>query len=173
MSVEYILGVIVGVALSVIVIAVIYRLIQGTWRFKRCQFDERQQRARGIAYRNGFWTIIGCQFLWYCLLAAEAPILSGEKMVVLSLVAGLVVFGVSCVMLDAYLGLRDNPSRIVLILAVILGSNLICAGVNLCTNGINGPWWMNLACAIAMTFMLLAMGVKSLMRRGEDGEEEE
>lgn len=169
---DYMLGFLVGFLVVALIAVVVYRVCNQEWKPKRCQYDERQQRARGIAYRNGFWAAVAFLLLWEVLQLAEAP-LPPVMLLALGLMIVLGAFAVSCILLDAYLGLRGNPKRTVLLLVVIMAVNLFSAWANFTHNREDGLWWLNLAFGVVMVMMLAALGVKALLRRWEDKEEEE
>lgn len=170
---EYMLGFLVGVLVVALIVVVVHRVCNRGWKPRRCQYDERQQRARGLAYRNGFWTAVAFLLLWELLQIAEIPLPPTMLVLALGLMIVLGVFAVSCILLDAYLGLRDNPQRTVLLLVLVMVINLFSASVNFTYNREEGLWWLNLAFGVVMVIMLAALGVKALLRRREDGEEEE
>ena len=52
-------GVLVGALVGLGMIALLFRL-----KVMDLTFDERQERARGQAYKYGFWTLITCLLLY-------------------------------------------------------------------------------------------------------------
>lgn len=165
--------------IGVLVIAVISLIVLGAvWlgksvRDKSRQYDERQQRARGIAYRNGFITIETLVLLLCGMTAAGTRVELTLPLLVFCLMAGAGVFGVSCILMDAYLGLQEKPKTTVAVLALALAVNLLAFARNSALDPGGNLCWLNLGCAGLMAAMLAAMAVKSFLRRRENQEEDE
>lgn len=170
---EYLLTFGIGVGIIVIVSALVYcagRLVRGVKRSRR-QYDERQQRARGIAYRNACCALELFLFFWFILEVTEIPSPPTIVLLVLAVILGAAVFGVSCILLDAYIGLKESPRRAALLLALCTVADLLCAWTKASHEGMDSEWWLYLMMGAALGAMLAALGIKALLRRREDAEE--
>ena len=58
-SLGYIFGLLVGILVGVGIVALLFKL-----KVMDLTFDERQERARGQAYKYGFWTLLTCLLLY-------------------------------------------------------------------------------------------------------------
>ena len=164
----YLLGILCGVLL-VWVIGIV------TKRFGKCtvlsqkNYDERQILARGKAFRDGFWTILGWEVLCALVLSADLWSIRADVTILLGCFLGLTVFLVSCIFRDAYLGLHEHRGKWMMTMAIIGGCNLLFS--------VYPGWgeheigWLNLFCGLALWVGLAAMGIKCWWDRHE-GEEE-
>ena len=120
-SAETVLGALVGVAVAGILVAVLFRN-----KVLDMTFDERQQRARGQAYKCGFITMAVSLALYgvsNLLLGTWCDALAGA---VLCLCTGGAVFASVCIRKGAYLSLKENPRKVLPVLIAGTALNLIC-----------------------------------------------
>lgn len=148
----------------------IIRFTAGRWKPRSDKFDERQQIARGKAFRTGFWTLLVGIALWLVLDIAEfnLPVTTTAYFTTL-LFIGAAAYAVECVFRDAYVALNDNPMRWILTDAFIVAINALCSYTNFRVNR-NG--WLNLGCALMLSSVLVALIVKTILNRQEEGGEE-
>ena len=103
-----------GARVGLGIIALLFRL-----KIMDLTFDERQERARGQAYKYGFWTLVICLLLYGfsdMALGRWCDVITG---VMLCLAGALVVFASVCIVKDAYLSLKEKPRKIMTLLAVV------------------------------------------------------
>lgn len=115
----YALGVIVGLAVGLGIVVLLFRK-----KVMDKTFDERQALARGKAYCYGFFTLMGCVVAYGLseeLLGAWCDTLTG---CVLCIGISLTVFAVVCIRNDAYLSLKEEPRKVMTAFAVIAVLNL-------------------------------------------------
>ena len=169
-SVGYILGILVGVLVGVGVVALLFKL-----KAVDLTFDERQERARGQAYKYGFWTLVVCLFLYGFsdqIFGRWCDVLAGAM---LCIAAALMVFTSVCIVKDAYLSLKEKPRAVITMLTVVAVLNLAIGAVNwrngrvvedgvLTSNAVNG------ICGIALLMLLVVYLVNYLLAKREDGE---
>lgn len=105
MSIEYMVGLIVGILVAVLVLWLIGRKakIRGP-----AQFDERQQFARAKAYSAGFFTI-----LFYCVLYGFVSSLGihwckDAVGMFIGCFIGITGFALSAIRHDAYFGMNED-----------------------------------------------------------------
>lgn len=117
MSIEYVSGLVLGILVSGLVLWLIGRKAK---KKTPAQFDERQQLARGKAYRVGFFTI-----LVYCLLYAAVTGF-GVKWcqdavgMVIGCFVGITAFVISAIRHDAYFGINEDVKSMIRLGIVIV-----------------------------------------------------
>lgn len=171
---SYYFGFALGVLLVFLIVFVITMLMRrygsGGWGMKS-EYDERQKVAQGKAYQAGFWTLVvsGAAIFVVEMSGAVLPI-SYTIAHFLSLFLGIMVYVISCIFRDAYMGLNDNPKRWMLIDGAIAAVNLIISYTNF-ANGQNG--WINLICALMLLVVMAAFLLKMYLNRSSDSDEGE
>lgn len=186
MSIEYILGVIVGVVVSVGVIYLFLRIltkknhpeIKGSKRY-----DERQLIAQGYAYKCAFWTIVFYETIFGCLQVYTNKIdgFSFFKSPInsfLGILLGVLVYGVVCVMKDAYMSVYDNAKTTSISLLLISGCNIIPAAMKFAKNDlvVDGVWdvnVLNLYAGIAVAVIMVVFWIKLAINKKNEASDEE
>lgn len=127
MSLSFVAG-IVGGLISVLVVHLILKKRMG----KKYDYDERQVAARGVAFRAGFLTFVGCNLAVSCIefatertLVFFAPGLSGAVIIILS----VLVFVEVAIFKDAYFSQGNSFSRTWCALEILLSVIFIILGV--------------------------------------------
>ena len=169
-SVGYILGILVGVLVGVGVVALLFKL-----KAVDLTFDERQERARGQAYKYGFWTLVVCLFLYGFsdqIFGRWCDVLAGAM---LCIAAALMVFTSVCIVKDAYLSLKEKPRAVLTTLTVVTALNLVVGVMNwkngrVVEDGILTSGAVNGICGIALLMLLVVYLVNYLLAKREDGE---
>ena len=119
-SVETVLGALVGMAVAGVIVAVLFRA-----KVLDMTFDERQERARGVAYKWGFLTMAVCLALYGVsdlLLGRWCDALAG---VVLCFCVAGTVFASVCIRKGAYMGLRESRRTVLPFLISATALNLL------------------------------------------------
>lgn len=161
-------GVIIGI------IAVIIGLVLGKNQMGSCVFDERQERARGKAYKYGFITLV----IYLCIYSfiddmAEPALESGLSVGAIGICIGVAVFAVVSIWNDAYFSIQQEPKRYAIIFAGLFLMNFLLGISNLhASDGEANYALANIAVSILAAVVLAAIGVKSLKNRRETDEEE-
>ena len=164
------LGLGAGLVVSVFIVALLFRV-----KVLDMRFDERQERARGVAFRYGFYTLAVCLLAYGFsdLVCHWCDALVG---CVLCLFAGIAVLAVTAIRRDAYLGLYERPRRIMVLFAVIAAVNLTIGVLHLLEGGVvvNGILTfrvVNLLAGVLATVILAAYAFRFVqVREAEDGE---
>lgn len=160
-----------GFVAAGVLVALLFRV-----RVLDMHFDERQERARGVAFRYGFYTLAACVLLYGFsdLVYHWCDVLVG---CVLSLFTGVTVLAVTAIRHDAYLGLYERPRQIMVLFAVIATVNLGLGVINLLDGGavINGVLTfrvVNLLAGITAAVILAAYAFRCFRQQEteEDGE---
>ena len=163
-------GVLVGALVGVGIIALLFKL-----KVMDLTFDERQERARGQAYKYGFWTLMGCLLLYgfsNMVLGRWCDVITG---VMLCVAAAMIVFASVCIVKDAYLSLKEKPRKIVALFTVITAVNLLIGVMNwksgrVVVNGVLTYGSVNLICGLMVLMLLAVYVVNYLLVKREDAE---
>ena len=163
-------GVLVGALVGVGIIALLFKL-----KVMDLTFDERQERARGQAYKYGFWTLITCLLLYGfsdMVLGRWCDVLTG---VMLCVAAAMIVFGSVCIVKDAYLSLKEKPRSIMTLLTVVGLLNLAIGAMNLKSGrvvkeGVLTFGAVNGICGVMILTILVIYVVNYLLGKWEDAE---
>lgn len=169
-SVGYMLGLLVGVLVGVGIIALLFKL-----KVMDLTFDERQERARGQAYKYGFWTLLSCLLLYGfsdMILGRWCDVITGAMLCV---AAALLVFASVCIVKDAYLSLKEKPRAVMTLLTVVSILNLGIGIMNwkngrVVENGILTFAAVNGICGLMTLVILVVYVVNYLLAKREDGE---
>ena len=169
-SVGYLFGLVVGVLVGVGIIALLFKL-----KVMDLTFDERQERARGQAYKYGFWTLLSCLLLYGFsdqIFGRWCDVLVGAM---LCIAAALMVFASVCIVKDAYLSLKEKPRTIMILLTVVGSLNLAIGIMNwkngrVVQDGILTFGAANGICGIMVLVILAVYVVNHLLAKREDAE---
>lgn len=159
-----------GFAVAGLLVALLFRI-----KVLDLHFDERQELARGVAFRYGFYTLATCVLLYGFsdLVYHWCDALVG---CVLSLFAGITVLAVTAIRRDAYLGLYERPRQIMALFAVIAVVNLAVGIINMLdgsavVNGVLTFRVVNLLAGITAAVILAAYAFRCF--RQQEVEEDE
>ena len=163
-------AVLVGALVGLGIIALLFRL-----KIMDLTFDERQERARGQAYKYGFWTLMTCLLLYGfsdMVLGRWCDVIAG---VMLCAGVALVTFASVCIVKDAYLSLKEKPRTIMILLTVVGSLNLAIGIMNwkngrVVQDGILTFGAANGICGIMVLVILAVYVVNHLLAKREDAE---
>ena len=166
----YIFGLLAGVLVGVGIVALLFKL-----KVMDLTFDERQERARGQAYKYGFWTLLTCLLLYGfsdMILGRWCDVITG---VMLCVAVAMVVFASVCIVKDAYLSLKEKPRTVMTLLAVVSVLNLAIGAMNwkngrVVEDGILTSGGVNGICGFMALVILVVYLVNYLLAKREDGE---
>lgn len=164
------LGLAAGIAVGILMIVLLFRK-----KILDCTFDERQERARGVAFKYGFFTLMFAIILYGVLDMALGRWCDAMAGASLCLCAGILVFAVTCIVKDAYLSLKEKPRYVMTLFAVMSIVNIVLGAVHLCDgdlveNGILTFRCTNLVVGVMTTVVLVVYIVNALLRRQEEAE---
>ena len=163
-------GLTTGLVFGLVVVVLLFRK-----KVLDCTFDERQERARGVAFRYGFFTLMVCVFLYGAselALGRWCDAMAGGS---LCIAVSITVFAVTCILKDAYLSLKERPRRIITLFLCLSLFNLGLGAVQalrggLLEDGVLSFRVVNLVCGV-MTLVILAVYlVNFLLERREEAE---
>lgn len=178
----YMIGIVVGLLAVFLLFFVVILLLRkpdvGGGFFEK-SYDERQQRARAISFKSGFFTVLICNAL-YALSAAllGKPFCDVPTGCFLGICLGVTVFAVVSIMRDAYIPVKDTLRRYVILFAVIGGVNALSAlrylldpEESMIVDGVLTFRCMNLIVTLMLVVILTAMLIKRGLDKREEAEE--
>ena len=125
MNLEYAMGLVFGLAVGFGVVALLFKK-----KVLDMTFDERQELARGKAYRYGFQAM-GVSVILYGILDETVgewcDTLTGN---LICFCIGLTVFAVTCILNDAYMSLKENPRKVMTLCLLVALMNLASGWAN-------------------------------------------
>ena len=176
MSAEYMLGMLCGVLLGIILIAILLRWTKKRGTGGKCQYDERQQLVRGKGFQYAFATLVICNGL-YAFEDAVVPsrIMESGLAIGMCVVISVAVYACYCIWNDGYFALNENPTRVIIVFGLIALVNILVFARETYSTGIleDGRLIMpclNLCCGILLLVISLAILVKK-RRSGREAEE--
>ena len=163
-------GIVVGLILAIALI-----LVANNNRKIKTEYDERQLRVRGDAYRYAFYTVVIWEAILFVLSYGEVTFPFADYVLHFAgIIFGVLVLSGYCIWKDAYWGLNNNRKRygIILVVAGLLNAVPVFGGLTQ-ADGFSFPYVNLLTC-----IMLLVTGVELLIKqlidnRAESAEEQE
>ena len=153
-----------------LIIAVALILVANNNKKVRTEYDERQLRVRGDAYRYAFYTIIVYEVIIFILEFGELSLPIADYVLHFAgLILSCLVLSGYCIWKDAYWGLNNNRRRygIILIVAGLLNAFPVAAAL---ANRSEEPFpYVNLLVCI----MLIVVGAELLIKHLLDKRAEE
>ena len=153
-------GIAVGILIGLI-LAFALILISNNNRKVRTEYDERQLRVRGDAYRYAFYSVIICEVILLILGFGEITLPVPEYVLHFGgILIGCLVLCTYCIWKDAYWGLNNNRRRygIILVVAGLLNAIPLYGALSHHTT-LDFPYVNLLTCV-----MLLVVGVELLLK---------
>ena len=150
------IGIVVGLILAFALIS-----ISNNNRKIKTEYDERQLRVRGDAYRYAFYTVIYCEVILFILAFGEISLpVPAYVLHFAGIIIGCLVLSGYCIWKDAYWGLNNNRKRygIILVVAGILNAIPLYGALSHSDDSAF-PYVNLLTCA-----MLLIVGIELLLK---------
>lgn len=119
LSVAMLAGILVGLAVAIAIIAILLKK-----RALDLTFDERQERARGVAFKRGFFTLMVCVAAYGMLDMTIGPWCDAMAGCTLCICIALTVFAITCIRRDAYLSLNEKPKQFITLITFLAAFNL-------------------------------------------------
>ena len=149
-------GIMIGLILAIALI-----LISNNNRKVRTEYDERQLRVRGDAYRYAFYSVIICEVILLILAFGEVTLPVPDYVLHFGgILIGYLVLSTYCIWKDAYWGLNNNRRRygIILVVAGLLNAVPLFGALSR-RSTLDFPFVNLLTC-----IMLLVVGVELLLK---------
>lgn len=172
----YIVGIFAGVIFGVVMF-LIY-LVRTRRRFGKCEFDERQELARGKAFKYGFFTSL----IYFGLLSLGGIMAAGDWMrsplwVYVGVCLTVGVFAGNAIWNDAYFSMNETPKFYIYLFIALAALNLF-GGIRGIVHGgskagdlLLGENSLNLCLGVTLFCLLVVLGVKWLWDK-KTGEED-
>ena len=177
-NLPYVLGVLCGAGTGIaaaLIFRVLYKRKHGT---APCEYDERQEWARGKAYQYGYYTMLLCVLagaIWREITGS--PLFDSISGAFLLILPGLLVFIVCCIWKEAYVSRYEKQRRMIVGFVLLGVVNLLCAGKDFLEthtfleNGRLGGGSLNLLCGVMLLIVVATMLVRRLTLREESEED--
>ena len=130
------------------------------------EFDERQERVRGIGYKYGFFTLLICNALYaFSDSMLNRPIFDTITGIALGVSISATVHVSYCIWHDGYFSMNSNQNRTLITLFVLGGFNL-CLGImsifhgDIIVDGIITYHSSNLICALMFLIIFFVLWLK-------------
>lgn len=174
---EYQIGTICGVLVGLLLAFGILKFCNRNKKAKT-EYDERQQRIRGKAYKYGFYTMMIYNLLMGMTAIGDIPLpLSTGIICFCGLMAGACVVIAYTIWNDAYWGINSNPIRylIIFVLALLINAAIavkaIVSGDMIVDGQLQGAF-INLLCALLFVFVAVLLLIKKSVGFDENEEDE-
>ena len=153
-------GITIGILIGLILAVALILIANNNRKFKT-EYDERQLRVRGDAYRYAFYSVIICEVILLILAIGEFTLSIPEYVLHFGgILIGCLVLSGYCIWKDAYWGLNNNRKRYGIILVVAGLLNALPLFMTLSSgSGSDFPYVNLLTC-----IMLLVVGVELLLK---------
>lgn len=174
-------GFAIGFFTSIIMAAIVYVVIHkaaGVKHFKGTEFDERQEQARGRAYKYSFFTLLFSLLALMIMFEFNVSMpVSNTLALFIAAMISIDVYAVYSIMNDAYFGLETKKKAYTLILVLVVAANIAGSIFNLrevnfaageildLTHG------ANLLVAVGFVPILIALVASGISERSDDNEE--
>ena len=118
-------GVAVGILIGPVITVLLVRFANKNKKYKT-EYDERQLRVRGDAYRYAFYTMAVIEVILFILKLAEVSLPVHDSVLhIASVLIGCIVLCVYSIWKDAYWGINNNRKRYGVVMVVCGLLNLI------------------------------------------------
>lgn len=180
MVIEYLLGVICGVASVLLMVFIIKYIIKKLDSNKNNEYaeeyDERQIQARGKAYKYGFFAMMFTMLINGYIMDFVFAWCTSMIYAFTCTVIGILVFVAVSIFNDAYLKLSTKPISAIIMLSLCGIANLISPVIDYIHNGTlldeEGKFYSaNLECAILICLVVIMLFVKMYITKKEEGDE--
>ncbi|MBR6237807.1 MAG: hypothetical protein IKQ83_02035 [Lachnospiraceae bacterium] len=164
------LGFVIGLIIGLILVVILFRFANTDKKLKT-EYDERQEKVRGKAYKYAFYTALAVQALLCTasICQIEIPI---EDYILhfMGILFGCLVLGAYCIWNGVYWGLNNDHKRYGVVFAVCIVLNLIAvvgpvmAGMLFEKDGKIGMPALN----FLIIFMMAVFGIEFLIKGAID-----
>ena len=123
MSMEYKIGLLFGVLAGVLV-SLLFVALMKRKKVIDCHFDERQELARGQAFKYAFFVLAALGAVYGALDTIWALPMDTLTGIFACFCLAMVVFAVACIRKEAYLSLYEKPGKVMALFGGIAALNL-------------------------------------------------
>lgn len=131
LNISYVVGFLVGLLLVFIAFSIIGYLYKKKTGISKFTFDERQTLSRGKAYKHAFYVSLAYQCAYGLFdMATGIKWCDPFTGIMIGVCLSASVFAISCILNDAYLSLKENPKRYIILFTGLGLINLGIGAVN-------------------------------------------
>ncbi|MCR5107253.1 MAG: hypothetical protein K6B28_03745 [Lachnospiraceae bacterium] len=167
-------AIVLGLFIGILIVIVLIKTWNKDGRLKT-QYDEMQEKARGLAYKYAFWTIVFVEAVMIVLMSFGIKLPFDNITVhIIPILIGTLVQASYSLWHNAYAGLNTNMKRFGIISIVIAGVNFLVALIaifdgRMIVNGIFEFPLTNLICG----FLFVIIGIESVIKNHLDNKDRE
>ncbi|MCH5202621.1 MAG: hypothetical protein J1F17_05380 [Oscillospiraceae bacterium] len=161
---SYVIGLLAGLIL-VVLLSVLFYIFRKNKQKKK--YDERQKAIQGVAYKLGFFTLLGYFLINGCICEIlKKSWGSPMEMNFIGVCLSLVVFVGYSVIKDAYVSINQKEKSYIISFAVVAILNIFCYFINSSVSAeITNIYNMNLICGITFALLTVIVIVKNIVDR--------
>ena len=153
-------GVAIGILIGLVIAFALVIVANKNRKFKT-EYDERQLKVRGDAYRYAFYTVVVYEVIMFIIGIGGFSLPIDEYVLHFAgIILGVLVLSGICIWKDAYWGLNNNRKRYGIILVIAGLLNAFPVAMMLMGKSEESFPWVNLLVCV----MLLVVGVELIMK---------
>lgn len=176
MSVEYIMGLMLGFIVAIVLVFAFRKKMLGR---EKPQYDERQLAEQGRAAKIAYYTLMSYIIIYGALLSVmEITIASPLVVIFAGVLLSIVVYALVCIKNEAYFPINQSASRwlyfldiIGIINIAIFIINALAEGGILEADGSISTYIVNLLCG--MVLLALSLVCRISMKKAKEVDDEE
>ncbi len=168
MNIQYTLGILIGVLCGLILAVILLKATKRDGKIK-CRYDERQELARGRAFKYGFFTLLIGDAVYALLdeVGLGLPLTGGGAAAII-IVIGVAVMVSYSIWQDAYFSLNENRKRLMVVFGALGLCNLVIGIRHILDgtiqrDGILDFRIMNLLCGGLFLLVFVELAVKQIV----------
>ncbi|MDO4276096.1 MAG: hypothetical protein Q4D16_20695 [Eubacteriales bacterium] len=165
MNKEYLIGIICGMIVGVLLVAVLMKKARTDGSLK-CKYDERQRLVRATGFKYSFFTLMAYDLI-YGATNAVMDNRWAEDMVgmFLGICISVVVYAGYTIWNEGYFSMNENPRKVLVIFAAVAVLNFIGAfrmlsETSVIENGMLMSNSMNLICGLTFIVIFIIVFIK-------------
>ena len=171
MSNSYVLGIAVGIAFGIMLVAFIFSYLKKKGK-DICEYDERQKLAQLKGWKAAFIAAVCFDIINAMAVDIFGPWAS--TMSCCSLFIGVGAYGIVCIIKDAYTPLHKRAGRYILLLLALALVNIAigalnCQSTGLIKNGMLTMSWVNFFAAVLLIGIDAVYAIDVLVKRRRAG----
>ena len=167
MSNSYVLGIAVGIAFGIMLVAFIFSYLKKKGK-DICEYDERQKLAQLKGWKAAFIAAVDIFGPWASMITMSCC----------SLFIGVGAYGIVCIIKDAYTPLHKRAGRYMLLFLVIAAFNAVtgimnCKRIGFFDEGRLTVGWINLFAAALLIIIDIVYAIDVIIKRSRAVEPDE
>lgn len=173
MSNSYVLGIAVGIAFGIMLVAFIFSYLKKKGK-DIYEYDERQKLAQLKGWKAAFIAAVCFDIINAAVVEARGPWSGMMVMAICSLYVGVWAYAAVCIVKDAYTPLHRRAGRYILLLLALALVNIAigalnCQSTGLIKNGMLTMSWVNFFAAALLIGIDAVYAIDVLVKRRRAG----